>query len=166
MPTQKQLKWALRDHIIALNPRIMVTFTYQRQVTFDQMRFHIERFGNVVQRQVLGRRWNRFAEAERLSLIGVAEHLDTNPHVHAAISGQASLLEFLQSDEAQVQWRRIHERCGQLHVGTEHSPKTGKKHSPSAIAAYMTKDLCRVNSLDRAIFYSRGRPAPDASTKR
>ncbi len=58
MPTQKQLQHALRDQIITLNPQIMVTFNYQRRVTFDQMRFHIERFGNVVQRQVLGRRWS------------------------------------------------------------------------------------------------------------
>lgn len=145
MPTQKQLQSALREHIIALDPQIMVTFNYRRRVTFEQMENHVRHFGNVVQDKVLGRWWNRFSADERLAFIGVAEHLDTNPHVHAAISGQESLVDFLQSEEAEVRWRRISERCGQLHVGT--------KHNPPAMAAYMTKDLYRANSLDRAIFY-------------
>lgn len=145
MPTQKQLQHALRDHIVALNPQIMVTFNYRRRVTFEQMENHVRHFGNIVQDKVLGRWWNRFPEDKRLAFIGVAEHLDTNPHVHAAISGQESLLEFLQSEEAEIRWQGIHERCGQLHVGT--------KHNPPAIAAYMTKDLYRANSFDRAIFY-------------
>ena len=151
MPTQKQLQSALRHQIIALIPQIMVTFNYQRRVTFDQMENHIRHFGNVVQDKVLGRWWNRFAEAERLSFIGVAEHLDTNPHAHAAMSGQGPLIEFLQSKEAEIRWRRIHERCGQLHVGTE--------HNPPAIAAYVTKTLYQLNSLDRCLFYAPQRPA-------
>jgi len=158
MAIQKQLQSALRDHIITLNPQIMVTFNYQRRVTFDQMENHVRHFGNVVQDKVLGRSWNRFAEAERLAFIGVAEHLDTNPHVHAAVSGQELLIEFLQGAEAESRWRRIDERCGQLHVGTE--------HNPPAIAAYMTKDLYRTNSLDRTILYGRGRPKPDAPANR
>ena len=158
MQNQKQLQHALRDQIIALNPQIMVTFNYKRRVTFDQMENQVRHFANVVQDKVLGRRWNCFSAPERLAFIGVAEHLDTNPHVHAAVNGQASLLDFLQSEEAEMRWRRIHERCGQLHVGT--------KSNPPAIAAYMTKELYRANSLDRAIFYGRGQPTPDAPTNR
>lgn len=158
MPTQKQLQAALREHIIALDPQIMVTFNYQRQVTFDQMRAHIIHFANVAQRQVLGRWWNRFSADKRLAIIGVAEHLDTNSHVHAAVRGQESLIEFLRGDEAEMLWRRVHARCGQLHAGTE--------HNPSKIAAYITKYLYQANSLDRAIFYAPRRPTPDAPRNR
>ena len=154
MPTQKQLQHALREHIVALNPQIMVTFNYQRQVTLDQMRAHIIHFANVAQRQVLGRNWNHRPEDKRLSIIGVAEHLDTNSHVHAAVRGPESLIEFLQGAEAEMLWRRVHARCGQLHAGTE--------HNPSKIAAYMTKDLYQANSLDRAIFYAPQRSTQDA----
>ncbi len=158
MPTQKQLQWALRDHIVALDPQIMVTFNYQKQVTFEQMDNHVRHFGNIVQDKVLGSRWNRFPEDKRLSIIGVAEHLDTNSHVHAAVRGQESLIEFLQSDEAEILWRRVHARCGQLHAGTD--------RDPPAIAAYVTKYLYQANSLDRAIFYAPRRPTPDAPRNR
>lgn len=154
MPTPKQLQAALRDQIIALDPQIMVTFNYRRRVTFAQMENHVRHFGNVVQNEVLGRWWNRFSAPERLAFIGVAEHLDTNSHVHAAVRGQDSLIQFLQGDEAKIRWRRIHGRCGQLHVGTEHSLDDDKEHSPAAIAGYITKYLYCANSLDRAIFYA------------
>ena len=41
MPNQKQLQRAFRDHIIAQNPQMMISFNYVRQVTYDQMQAHI-----------------------------------------------------------------------------------------------------------------------------
>lgn len=86
------------------------------------------------------------AEAERLTLIGVAENLDTNSHVHAAAYGQETLIDFLLSEEAKTLWRQVHERCDYLHVA--------RAGSTAAMAAYITKHLYQANSIDRAVFYS------------
>ena len=59
MQSQKQLQRAFRDHIVALNPQMMITFNYVRQVSFDQMLAHIIDFTNRMQRHVLGRVWVR-----------------------------------------------------------------------------------------------------------
>ena len=54
MPTQKQLQRAFRDHIVAQNPQMMITFNYVRQITFDQMQTHIIDFTNRMQRRIVG----------------------------------------------------------------------------------------------------------------
>ena len=59
MQSQKRLQWAVRDHIVAQNPQMMITFNYLRQVTYDQMQAHIIDFTNRMQRRVLGRSWVR-----------------------------------------------------------------------------------------------------------
>ena len=59
MQSQKQLQRAFRDHIVAQNPQMMITFNYDRQVNFDQMQAHITYLANRMQRRVLGRGWVR-----------------------------------------------------------------------------------------------------------
>ena len=54
MPTQKQLQRTFRDHVVAQNPQMMITFNYVRQVSFDQMQAHIIDFTNRMQRRVAG----------------------------------------------------------------------------------------------------------------
>lgn len=59
MQSQKQLQRAFRDHIIAQNPQMMITFNCVRQVTFDQIQAHITDLANGMQHRVLGRGWVR-----------------------------------------------------------------------------------------------------------
>ena len=53
MQSQKLLQRAFRDHVVAQNPRMMITFNYARQVTYDQMQAHVADFTNRMQRRVL-----------------------------------------------------------------------------------------------------------------
>jgi hypothetical protein len=59
MRHQKQLQRAFRDHVVAQNPQMMITFNYVRQVYFDQMQAQFIDFTNRMQRRVLGRGWMR-----------------------------------------------------------------------------------------------------------
>ena len=54
MQSQKQLQRAIRDHVVAQNPQMMITFNYVRQVTYEQMQAHIIDFTNRMQRRVAG----------------------------------------------------------------------------------------------------------------
>lgn len=146
MHNQKQLQRAFRDHIVACRPHAMITFNYARQVTFKQMQVHVPDFTNRMQREVLGRGWMTKDPAQRPFLIGVAEHLETNPHVHAALIAPEAFIEFASTPEAAALWASVHERCGQLHAE--------RVKNPNAMASYIAKTLYQANSLDRAIYYT------------
>ena len=146
MQHQKQLQRAFRDHVVAQNPQMMVTFNYDRQVTYDQMQAHIIDFANKMQRCVLGRGWMSKELVHRPYLIGAAEHLDTNSHVHAALIAPEGFIDFTGSQAAASLWSSIHERCGPLHA-----KRTGNL---DAMASYIAKTLYQDNSLDRAVYYT------------
>ena len=146
MHNQKQLQRAFRDHVIAQNPQMMISFNYVRQVTYDQMQAHIIDFANKMQRRVLGRGWMKRDLIDRPYLIGAAEHLDTNSHVHAALIAPEAFVEFAGSPAAQALWKSIHNRCGQLHA----EPTVDL----DAMAEYIAKMLYQHNSLDRAVYYT------------
>lgn len=59
MHNQKQLQRAFRDHVIAQNPQMMISFNYVRQVTYDHMQAHVTDFTNRKQRCVLDGGWMR-----------------------------------------------------------------------------------------------------------
>ena len=146
MRNQKRLQQAFRDHIVAQNPQMMITFNYDRQVSFDQMQAHVIDFTNRMQRRVLGRAWMSKDPVHRPFLIGVAEHLDANSHVHAALIAPEAFIDFAESPAAKALWTSIHDRCGPLHAKRTRNVK--------AMAAYIAKTLYRDNSLDRAIYYT------------
>ena len=100
MQNHKRLQLAFRDHIVAQNPQMMITFNYDRQVSFDQMQAHVADFTNRMQRFVLGRGWMTKDPTHRPCLIGVAEHLDANSHVHAALIAPEAFIDFAASQEA------------------------------------------------------------------
>ena len=146
MKSQKQLQRAFRDHVVAQNPQMMITFNYVRQVSFDQMQAHVADFTNRMQRRVLGRGWMSKDPVHRPCLIGVAEHLDTNPHVHAALIAPEAFVEFVGTPAAAALWSEVHERCGQLHAE--------RTINLDAMASYIAKTLYQDNSLDRAVYYT------------
>ena len=146
MPNQKQLQRAFRDHIIAQNPQMMISFNYVRQVTYDQMQAHIIDFANKMQRRVLGRGWMSKELVHRPYLIGAAEHLDTNSHVHAALIAPEAFVEFLGAPAGAALWSSIHKRCGQLHAE--------RTVDLDAMASYIAKMLYQYNALDRAVYYT------------
>jgi hypothetical protein len=153
MPNQKQLQRAFRDHVVAQNPQMMITFNYVRQVTYDQMQAQIIDFANKMQRCVLGREWMKRDLIDRPCLIGVAEHLDANLHVHAALIAPPTFIEFAGSLAAEALWRSIHNRCGPLHAG--------QTRNVEAMAAYIAKTLYQDNSFDRGIYYTPRRTNPE-----
>lgn len=112
----------------------MITFNYARQVTFDQMQAHIPDYLNRMQRCVLGRGWMNKDTIHRPCLVGVAEHLDTNPHVHAALIAPEAFIEFASTPEAAALWAGVHERCGQLHAErVKNSRRDGLLHRQDAL---------------------------------
>lgn len=146
MQSQKRLQWAFRDHIVAQNPQMMITFNYDRQVSFDQMQAHVADFTNRMQRRVLGRAWMSKDPILRPCLIGVAENLDTNPHVHAALIAPEEFVDFAASPAAAALWRSVHDRCGPLHAK--------RTRNVEAMASYIAKTLYQHNALDRAVYYT------------
>jgi len=146
MQNQKQLQRAFRDHVVAQNPQMMITFNYVRQVSFDQMQAHIIDFTNRMQRRVLGRGWMSKELVHRPYLIGAAEHLDTNSHVHAALIAPETFVEFLGAPAGAALWSSIHKRCGQLHAE--------RTVDLDAMASYIAKMLYQHNALDRAVYYT------------
>lgn len=146
MPHQKQLQRAFRDHVVAQNPQMMITFNYVRQVIYDQMQAQIIDFANKMQRCVLGRGWMKRYLIDRPCLIGVAEHLDANSHVHAALIAPPAFIEFAGSQAAEALWKSIHNRCGPLHAK--------RTVNLNAMASYIAKTLYQDNSFDRAVYYT------------
>lgn len=146
MQSQKQLQRAFRDHIVAQKPGTMITFNYVRQVTLYQMQAQVSDYMNRMQRCVLGRGWMTKDPIRRPWLIGVAEHLDTNSHVHAALIAPEAFIEFAVSPDAAALWTGVHKRCGQLHAE--------RTANLEAMASYITKTLYQANSLDRAVYYT------------
>ncbi|NKC34639.1 hypothetical protein HEQ75_27590 [Roseomonas sp. BU-1] len=147
-----------RANIIALNPQLMVTFGYERWATIDQMRSHIINFGDQVTRQVLRGNRSRFAETDRLSLIGVAEDLDTKPQIYAAVLGHPLIIDFLLGDEAAQLWRGVHNCCGDFHAA--------KMRNRPATASYFHARLHLHDTVDRSIRYAPWRPAPIRAVRR
>ncbi|MGK7865594.1 hypothetical protein, partial [Falsiroseomonas sp. E2-1-a4] len=105
-----------------------------------------------------GNQWSRFSETERLSLIGVAENLDTKPRIYTAVLGHPFILEFLHSSEAIQLWVGVSESCGQL--------KATKMRNLPATASYFHARLHLHDTVDRSIRYAPWRPAHRGAARR
>jgi hypothetical protein len=144
-PQTQMQRQAVSNLIMCQNPDVMITFNYQRQVQLDQMRQHIDIFMNKMQRRVLGSRWMSVPAIERPRLLGMAEHLDSNSHVHVAMSGTERFVDFVLGEEAQELWKSVHPRCGQFHAK--------RIREQERTARYITKYYRRPEDADKAVYY-------------
>ncbi|MFN0186351.1 MAG: hypothetical protein ACKVQR_21260, partial [Aquabacterium sp.] len=92
-----------------------------------------------------GRRWHRIPGTDRPTAIGMFEHRDSNPHIHASIYAPPRYVEFLRSGAAQELWSSCHPRCGQLDLAPVRSAKQR--------AGYQIKDARGPNALDNMMLY-------------
>ena len=87
MITASDLRRAVRNWFGSLEPQLYVTHNFGYRVSPETGQRALIRFYNRMQRQVHGRNWNRRHASQPMIAVGVWEHLDSNPHCHALISG-------------------------------------------------------------------------------
>lgn len=146
---------ALHQFIADREPDLAVTFNLKQALDFYTLQSSIHLFMNRMQRAVDGRAWNRIPPADRPTAIGMFEHADTNPHVHASIYAPARYVKFLSSSAAHELWSSCHPRCGQLDVRPPDSVQRW--------AGYQIKDARGREALDRMILYVPQPHAPKPS---
>lgn len=136
---------ALHSMIADRKPDLAVSFNLRRALDFYTLQTVFQLFMNRMQSAVDGRQWHRIPGTDRPTAIGMFEHRDSNPHVHASIYAPPRYLEFLRSDAAQQLWWSCHERCGQLDLDPVRSAKQW--------AGYQIKDARGPDDLDNMMLY-------------
>jgi hypothetical protein len=136
---------ALHSMIADRQPDLAVSFNLQRALDFYKLQSVFELFMNRMQSSVDGRRWHRIPGTDRPTAIGMFEHRDSNPHIHASVYAPPRYVEFLRSGAAQELWWSCHPRCGQLDLDPVRSAKQW--------AGYQIKDARGPNALDNMMLY-------------
>ena len=136
---------ALHGMIADRRPDLAVTFNLQRALDFYALQSAFELFMNRMQSSVDGRRWHRIPGADRPTAIGMFEHRDSNPHIHASIYAPTRYVDFLRSTTAQELWSSCHPRCGQLNLAPVESAKQW--------AGYQIKKAHGPDALDKMMIY-------------
>ena len=118
MNAPRTQRHAFEAFVQKLDPDMMLTFNFQRCVSFEHIQKSATLFMNKMQREVLGRRWRQYPIEMRPRLIGVAEHLDRmyydNPHMHGALSAPEPYVQYLSTPESKELWRASGQHCRQL----------------------------------------------------
>lgn len=70
------------EFIKTIDPTYFVTFNFNRRLRTLNAQNSIKHFMNSAQREVLGARWYKKPECQRLALIAIPEHIETNLHYH------------------------------------------------------------------------------------
>src|SRR4051795_7437065 len=64
-------------------PTLFVTLAFNRQTSLDAARAKLDEFQRRMDRAVAGRSWNERPD-RCTTYVAIAEHVDTNLHIHAA----------------------------------------------------------------------------------
>jgi hypothetical protein len=144
----QQIRDAYIQLVREIDGRLAVTFNFGYRVSSSTGRYNIKGFINMVESEGLGRMWHRRPASERITAIGFAEHMGSNPHWHAVIHAPVKLAEIIEADGPRM-WRSLVRR-GQLWVTI--------MPDDAGWAQYITKELPIPSRVDDIFVH---RPASD-----
>lgn len=76
---------SITDHVERLNPALAITLAFNRDTTLDGAARELRHLHARLDRMVLGRSWAKRRD-DRSTYVAVVEHVDTNLHIHLALS--------------------------------------------------------------------------------
>lgn len=154
MNSPRAQRYAYEAFLQECDPDMMLTFTFQRRVSFEHMQKAVHLFMNKTQAAVLGRRWSRHPIETRPTLIGMAEHQDRtryqNPHIHAALFAPEAFVKYLRTSKSQELWRHSGQHCGVLDAG--------RTRNTVQMVRYMFKEAYRPDWQDGMVIYTPSCP--------
>lgn len=92
---------SITDHIERLNPALAITLAFNRDTTLDGAARELRHLHARLDRMVLGRSWAKRRD-DRSTYVAVVEHVDTNLHIHLALSCAPGFIEQIAAGVASV----------------------------------------------------------------
>ncbi|HLZ77156.1 hypothetical protein [Phenylobacterium sp.] len=138
-----QRREAYIEAVLNLEPRVFVTLVLGLEMRPETALERCKEFLKRVERVGHGSRWAKWPPHERLRAYGFVEHLASNLHWHIPIAGPDDLL-VAALNQGRAIWGKMRP-SGQFDAQIIRDPE--------AVAKYVTKALCSVQSFDLVLVY-------------
>ena len=139
----KDLRRAVQNWLGSLEPQLFATHNFGFLVSPATRERSMRRFYNRLQSQVHGRNWNLCDTDQPMVVVGVWEHLDSNPHCHVLISASDDESAWLWG-QGNKSWLWLQPR-GQFDISEIESPRR--------VISYITKEIYEPDSQDQLFVY-------------